>query len=282
MNQVNVMPIERIVEFWQRHRGDESRYALLNEYGGKRIYRFALNASAEAGTLPSSIIVKTWRADRGTLFDRIKRRTVGQLSGCENEFKILRHLARVAPSLNAPIAFDRFGSERVLGQSGEVVLMSDIGPCQRLIDFLSEAVRNNDSEGINRLQSFLAHSVRTMLFTAQIVDDDHTLINMVRSTTTGEFHRIDFEIARRLKKISDPNRAIGRMLGEILVTHAFGCQPHTKHTTALALALYEALPELNRDVWNEAHRFALTGIEHQREHQGIETHLDLSPIASTT
>jgi len=145
-------------------------------------------------------------------------------------------------------------------------------------------VRKADMDAIDRLQHFLLQSVRAMLFDAQLVDDDHTLINMVRSNVTGRFHRIDFEIARRLKSVPERgnqrNKAIGRMLGEILITHAFGCQPHTEHTTKLAHALRQSLPELGPDVWIEARARAFRGIEMQRETQGIETHLDLSPIAS--
>lgn len=276
---------DRIVRLWQQHRDEESRYTLLNEYGGKRIYRFALlDRESEANSdLPATIIVKTWCATRGTLFDRLKRLTVGQLNGCENEFKILRHLAEVAPVLNAPVAFERFRSERLLGRDGEVVLMSDIGACQRLMDYLSDLVRKSDMDGIERLQHFLLASVRAMLFAAELVDDDHTLINMVRSNATGEFHRIDFEIARKLSSVTERgdqrNKAIGRMLGEILITHAYGCQPHTEHTTTLAHALRKSLPELGPSVWVEAHAMAVSGIEKQRENQGIETHLDLSPIA---
>src|SRR5690606_21644066 len=157
--------------------------------------------------------------------DRLKRATLGQLNGCENEFKVLRHLANAAPGLRAPVAYARFRSHRVLGEMAEVALMSDVGRCQTAISLLSEAVRKDDAQAITAVNEFLARSLRDVLFAANLIDVDHTLINIVKSHDTGHFHRIDFEIARRREDVRKVNAGIGQMLGALLATHAFATQP---------------------------------------------------------
>jgi hypothetical protein len=263
-----------LVEAWQTHSHDARRYSLLRESLGKRVYRFRVADEDDAVTL----IVKTWSLDRGSALRRLKRTIVGERGGCENEFGMARHLRRTAPSLNAPDALARFPSLEVMGKSCEVMLMDDLGQCTTASDVIKRCVSTGQVDELERLNHFIVDSVAELLFSAEVIDDDHSVINIVLSPLTGQFHRIDFEVGQFRKDCRMPERAIGGMLGRLLATYTFASQPHIQHVPQFVDMLCRRLAALPPSVWKRALLVAHAAVERQRVKRGIDSRPDFGAV----
>lgn len=275
--------VEDWASFWQLHADDAARYQLLRSYRGKSVYRFEMHpaagveADASGASLPRSIIVKTWHGDRGPFWRRIKRRWFGERSGCDNEFGMLGHLQTHAPVLAVPTPIACFSSHSVVGAAAEVALMEDLGDCEALGVYLGQAVREGNAAVVARIEAFVVDSVRALLLDAKVIDIDHSIVNMVRAPHTDTLHRIDFEVAQHAADCARPDRAIGDMLGRLLATHVFACQPDVATSERLALRLRQTLPALPQAVWSRAAATVNASLARQRRRTGIDTQLDLQP-----
>jgi hypothetical protein len=274
------MPAADAVDFFVRHRSDPSRYLLLNEFRGKRIYRFALDEHGDPKLAASSLIVKTWDPNRGSLLRQIKRRLFGERSGCENEFQMLLHLSERAPALVAPRPVASLGRSVIMGETVDVALIGDLGPCIQALRALRESVQAEDETAACAIEAFALRSVRSLIFDAQVIDNDHSLINMVR-TDKGTLHRIDFEVAQHRRDVRRPDEAIGLMLGRLVATHVYATQSHRLERSVDFMAqLRRTLPELPRVSWQKAAEFALYKMERQHHFRGFLTRLDVSTLLS--
>jgi hypothetical protein len=271
-----VFKLPEATEIFLRLRNDPARFEKLNDFRGKRIYRFAL--SAPGTDVAAALIVKTWDPRRGSWLRRLKRHAFGERSGCDNEFGMLRHLYQRAPLLGAPQPIANLGLIDVLGSTVEVALISDLGPCRPALQVMERSVAQGDHESVARIDSFVIASVRSLLFDAVVVDQDHSLINMVEATRTGALHRIDFEVAQHRAAVRRPDAAIGEMLGRMVATHVYGSQPRTEISIRFMAALRGQLPELSRAVWAKAAAEVRYALKYQRRRRGIETAVDLSPL----
>jgi hypothetical protein len=265
-----------LVEAWQDNAHDAQRYALLRESQGKRVYRFRVADEVAAKTL----IVKTWSLDRGSPLRRLKRSVIGERGGCENEFGMARHLRRTAPSLNAPDALARFHSLEVMGKPCDVLLMEDLGVCTTASEFIKRCAANSQLEELDRLNHFVADSVAELLFRADVIDNDHSVINIVLSPLTGQFHRIDFEVGQFRKHCRMPERAIGGMLGRLLATYTFASQPHIQHVPRFVDVLCRRLASLPPSVWQRALLVARAAVERQRVKRGVDSRPDFGAVIS--
>jgi hypothetical protein len=259
-----------VADRWLSLKDDSTRYTLLREYRGKSVYRFAADLPAAP-----TIIVKTWSPERGSLIRRAKRALVGELSGCHNEISALWHLERTAPGLGAPSGFARFDNTIVQGLPCEVGLISDLGDCETVAEYLKRCNVESDLQGLADIRDFIAASLRLLVCDAKLIDDDHSVINMLRSRREGTFHRIDFEIARRAESVQWKNRALGLMLGRLMATCAFACQPNVEWVLVLAAHLRAVLPFFEDGVWRVAQRELDRRLRTQLQRKGIDTRLDL-------
>lgn len=255
---------------WLRLGHEVHRYTLIREIKRKRLFRFVTGL-----TEPSTIIVKTWAIGRGSALSRIKRQLFVDARACEKEYQIARHLENVAPGLKVPRAIARFHRMSVLGEHCEVLLTEDLGSCDTLLAFINS---NAGDEGIRlQVEDFIVDSSRALLLDARVIDEDHSAVNMVRSASAGDFHRIDFEVAEPWDRCLSPARAIGGMLARLTVSYAFACQPEVKPVERLVgrlvLALQDAIP---RRAWTIAYQTALRALERQRVSKGIDMRPDLS------
>ena len=259
-----------VADRWLSLKDDPTRYTLLREYRGKSVYRFAAGLPAAP-----TIIVKTWNPGRGSLFRRAKRALVGELSGCHNEISTLWHLEHAAPGLGAPLGFARFGDKIVQGQPCEVGLISDLGECETVAEYLKRCNASSDLQGLADIRDFIIASLRLLVCDANLIDDDHSVINMLHSRRDGTFHRIDFEIARKAGTVRWKSRALGSMLGRLMATCAFACQPDTSWVVSLAAHLQRELPFMDEPVWLQAQRELDRRLGAQFERKGIDTRLNV-------
>jgi hypothetical protein len=267
------------VETFLRHSGEAERFRLLNEFGGKRIYRFTPPDQGSTPGLTSTLIVKTWDPGRGNLLKRIKRQLVGERSGCVNEFEMLRHLRDHAPTLGAPAALASLGHHMILGKRVETALLGDLGPCIHAMRALRECIQAGDEKGARAVENFALHSVRSLIFDARVIDNDHSLINIVQSTGSRTLHRIDFEVAQHRSDVRRPDEAIGLMLGRLVATHVYATQPERlERSTGFMAELRRTLPELPRTSWASAAGFALAKMERQFRQRGVRTQLDVAAL----
>jgi hypothetical protein len=273
-------PAPEALDFFLRHRSDSARYRLLNEFRGKRIYRFALDEQGDPDSAASTLIVKTWDPRRGSLLRQIKRQLFGERSGCVNEFQMLRHLSQRAPGLGAPLPVASLGRSEIMGQEVEVALIGDLGPCIQALRALRESVQAGDEAAACAIEAFALRSVRSLIFDAQVIDNDHSLINMVL-TAQGTLHRIDFEVAQHRRDVRRPDEATGLMLGRLIATHVYATQSHRlERSMGFMAQLRGGLPELPRTSWQKAAEFALYKMERQLHFRGFLTRLDVSALLS--
>jgi hypothetical protein len=261
---------DNVSDRWQSVKDDQDRYSLLREYRGKSVYRFSTDLP-EAPT----IIVKTWNPERGSRMRQLKRALVGELSGCHNEIATLWHLEQAAPGLGAPLGFARFTSAVVQGLPCEVGLISDLGDCETVAEYLKRCNAEGDQPGLDNVRDFITESLRLLICDAGLIDDDHSVINMLRSRQDGRFHRIDFEIARRAESVWSKSRAMGSMLGRLMATCAFACQPDMRWVVGLADHLRQALPFFDDKVWQLAQVEVDRRLRYQLQRNGIDTRLDV-------
>lgn len=249
----------------------DGAYTLLREHRGKRLWRYRFAAAPH-----DTLIVKTWQPERGPWWRRVKRRLVGERSGADNEYAMLEHLARHAPLLAVPTPMARLPHARLRGETVEAALLEDLGPCDTGTAYVKRALDGGDAAALARIERFVVDSLQALL-DADVVDDDHSLINIVHAPSRGSFHRIDFEVAQRLSACRRPEHAVGDMLGRLLATHTFACQPDTAPTTRLAAALRAQLT-LPPSVWRRAQATAQDFLQRQQRRTGIDTRPDLSPL----
>lgn len=268
--------LQEATEQFLRGRNDRDRFEQVNEFRGKRIFRFRLSSAHAGGG--AALIVKTWDPKRGSWLRRLKRHAFGERSGCDNEFGMLRHLYERAPLLGVPRPIANLGLIDVLDSTVEVALISDLGPCRPALQVMERCVQAGDDDSVARIDNFVISSVRSLLFDAEVIDLDHSLINMVEAVRTGVLHRIDFEVAQHRSAVRRPDAAIGAMLGRMVATHVYGSQPRTEISTRFMLSLREQLPDLSRRVWTTAAAEVRYALKYQRRRRGIQTTIDLSPL----
>jgi ABC-type histidine transport system ATPase subunit len=168
---------------------------------------------------------------------------------------------------------------RVLGEQCEVLLTEDLGPVDTLMDYIGRHADDVDMQC--EVEDFVVGSAAAMLLDARVIDDDHSVLNMVRSRATGQFHRIDFEVALSWDSSREPARDVGGMLGRMTTTYAYAFQPNVVPVERMVRRLVGELSgKVPRTAWTIAHDLATNALERQRLKHGIDMRPDLSPLAA--
>lgn len=214
----------------------------------------------------ASVIAKASKARN--LAERV--RSLLGLSMARREWRAHRHLER--SGLAVPQLLQFFKLRCRDGRRFEVIVMEDLGPTRNGLVYLKDLLAAGDEAGVRRFEERVM-ALTSHLLDAGIVDEDHQLLNIVINGTDRPI-RIDFECARRFASDVPPVMDYGRMIGRLVVTHAYACQPELTRTECFARRLAEHL-DPPRAVLDRAEAQIAHELARQRKNKGIDSRLKL-------
>lgn len=213
-----------------------------------------------------SFIVKVWRI-RGWS-ERIK--SLLGVSLAQREWRVHRHLKQSGLMVPRLVQF-----LRVPGGSGrlfEVIVVEDLGPTRNGLVYLKDLLEAGNEEAIRSFEASVL-DMTSQLLKAGIVDVDHQLRNIVVDGRDQPI-RIDFECARRFFLGFPPLITYALMIGRLVVSHAYACQPALTRTECFARRLAEHLHP-PRAVLNRADAHVRQELSRQRDTTGLDSRLRL-------
>ncbi len=240
------------------HERSKDRGALL---------RVGSESPASAGSAESgSLIVKFWLARN--FGERCKQ--LAGLSNGRREWRSHRYLYAQGLALPEPMAYLNWsaGKARI-----EAFAAEDLGPTTQALKLLKAAVRLDDAAEVARIEAAVIALTRTMV-AAGVTDVDHQLRNIVL-TPDGRMFRLDVECAKRWLLGRIPDAALGVMIGRLITSHAYACQPQLNWTEDFARRLASALSP-SRSVLRYAQKEIDTLMARQQARQGIDSRLSLA------
>lgn len=212
-----------------------------------------------------TVIVKTWKLSRHR--DRVKR--LVWMSNTRREWRVHRYLH--ACGVRVPEAFAYRAGHGAQGPY-ECILVEDLGPVTNALAYLKACLRRGDEAEIRRLEDEVIENTARMVH-SRVMDIDNKLNNF-GITASGELYRLDLECARRWRVRRPPTAVYGKMLGYLVGSHAFACQPDLARTEAFAGRLAEALKPPQAVL--SAGRLALEAVLlRQKDRSGIDSRLSL-------
>ncbi|NHA15377.1 hypothetical protein [Thioalkalivibrio sp. XN279] len=212
-----------------------------------------------------SVIVKTWILNGGP--DRLKR--LAWMSNTRREWRVHRYLHVSGVRVPEPFAY-RAG----WGNSGpyELIAVQDLGRVTDALDYLKCSVKRADEDAVRWLEEEVISNTLRMVRSGTL-DVDNKLNNF-GVTASGELYRLDLECARRWRFRVLPSEAYGAMLGHLLASHVFACQPNVIRTEQFASRIAEALAP-NSATLASARSWLDAIMQRQREHNGIDSRVTL-------
>ncbi|MCC5887219.1 MAG: hypothetical protein JJT88_12375 [Gammaproteobacteria bacterium] len=213
-----------------------------------------------------SFVVKAWIARN--LRERCKQ--VAGLSSGRREWRSHRSLHASGLVLPRPIAYQTWATNE---SRFEAFAIEDLGPTTKALKVLKASVRQQHKAEVARLETAVILMTKAMI-SAGFSDEDHQLNNIVMAGD-GQLFRLDVECARHWPFGRIPDRALGVMIGRLVASHAFACQPHLSWSEDFALRLASALsasPSALRCARAEVHE----AMERQRQRNGTDSRLSLA------
>ena len=212
-----------------------------------------------------TVIIKTWRLSSHR--DRLKR--LAWMSNTRREWRIHRYLHESGVRVPEALAYRAGRGER---GPYELIVLEDLGPLTDAVSYLKSCLRAGDERGARRLENEVIENTARMIAN-RALDIDNKLNNF-GVTASGELYRLDLECARRWRFRSLPTSIYGKMIGHLVASHAFACQPHLARTEACAGKLAEALKPPQAVL--VAARASLEAVLlRQKKRRGIESRLSL-------
>jgi hypothetical protein len=98
--------------------------------------------------------------------------------------------------------------------------------------------REQGEKALTPIQDELIRSTRELL-ESNLIDEDHRMPNFV-VRPCGSVSRVDFEMARQVRRPEDKPEKLGVMLGTLIGSYAFALQPDTSPILPFAEALARA------------------------------------------
>ena len=179
-----------------------------------------------------TVIVKIWKLNRGR--DSLKR--LMWMSNTRREWRVHCRLYAAGVRVPQPLAY-RAG-RRPQGPY-ELIVVEDLGRITNGLSYLKDCLRRDDQSAIADLErEVIANTVR--MVRSGVLDIDNKLNNF-GITAAGELYRFDLECARRWRFGRLPDEDFGAMMGHLVCSHAFACQPNLARTEDFARRLVEAL-----------------------------------------
>ena len=178
------------------------------------------------------VVVKLWnrRGIRGWL-----RRVTRTNSGWR-EYKALCRLR--ARGAQVPAALGYFRLSGACANHTEALVLEDLGQCSDLTEHVKRVRREQGEKALAPIQDELIRSTRELL-ESNLIDEDHRMPNFV-VRPCGSVSRVDFEMARQVRRPEDKPEKLGVMLGTLIGSYAFALQPDTSPILPFAEALARA------------------------------------------
>ena len=178
------------------------------------------------------LVLKLWnrRGIRGWL-----RRATRTNSGWR-EYRALRRL-RVRGA-QVPEALGYFELRADCGNYTEALVLEDLGRCGDLTEHVKRVRREHGDKALEPIQDELIRSTRELL-ESNIIDEDHRMPNFV-VRPCGGLSRVDFELAKRVRRPEEEPDKLGVMLGTLIGSYAFALQPDTSPILPFAEGLAQA------------------------------------------
>jgi hypothetical protein len=213
-----------------------------------------------------SIIIKLWsRPD----FKGKVRRLLG-IAACNHEARSMIRLSRVGMVVPYPLGTAHLATP--LAGYTDVLFMEDLGKCEDSTEFFKRLIREGDESKVLAFEDAMIQMTEQIL-AAGMIDVDHGFINTVVQAS-GRTVRLDFEMARQVFWPRLFAGMYGRMLGHIILLHAFAVQPSFVRTSAFAERLRRRLRPSDR-VLRVASEYVQKGMADQLRRTGIDMHLSL-------
>jgi len=213
-----------------------------------------------------TLIVKVWNRPglRGVL------RRLTSTTPFQRELTALERLHDVGVRVPAVLGAGRI---RVAGfPFTHVLLLEDLGDCRFAIDHVKGLLRAGRIEAVEKFLEEVVEMTGRLL-AARLADIDHTFFNIV-ATPGGNAARLDLELAvvKRWRPLSE--EFLGRMLGRLIGTLAYGCSGHGELVRRFALRLEERVgpgPRARAIAQRQIERM----LEKERRAYGLDVQLDL-------
>jgi len=207
-----------------------------------------------------SVIVKAWRVRN------LKERAQAalRLSMARREWRAHQHLE--GAGVPVPRLLDFFRVRCRDGRRFEAMIVQDLGRTTNGLVHLKELLAAGDEAAVRRFEDRVV-DLTAQLLRAGVVDVDHQLRNIVLNGSEMPI-RIDFECARRFSNGAPPANAYSGMIGRLVVSHAYACQPDLDRTERFAIRLAERL-QPSREVLYGAAGWVSQALKRQRVQSGI-------------
>lgn len=213
-----------------------------------------------------SVIVKAYR--QRDLKERLQG--LSGLGMAQREWRAHQHI--VQSGIRAPRLLEFLRLRLDSGERFEAIVMEDLGPTSNGMAHLKELIAQGEEEAIEGFEGRVVDLTERLL-AAKVVDVDHQFRNIVVGRDR-EPMRVDFECARVYRGAQPPARSHGAMLGWLIVSHAFTCQPDTSRTERFAERVRQCLRP-TAAVLAVAKARVERALEHQRLSNGTDSRVRL-------
>lgn len=213
-----------------------------------------------------STIVKLW--SRPDLKGRIRR--VLHLAACDHERRSMLRLLKIGMAVPYPFATGRLAPP--LAGYTDVLFMEDLGPCESATEYFKRLITEGREADARRFEDAMIQMTEQIVM-AGMLDYDHGFVNTVVQVS-GRAVRLDFEFARWVGWPRLFTSLYGRMLGHVILLHAFAVQPDTERSRHFAARLRERLRPSPR-VLARVSGYVQKWLGDQRDRRGIDTRLSL-------
>ncbi len=181
-----------------------------------------------------TIIIKLWK--RPGIKGKIRQLT--HTGNLDREWKALNLLYSKGIRVPKALACFRFNT----AQNGytDVLIMEDLGSCERAIDSLPKLIQKNNSRNERIQFEDKIISLTRSIIEAGVLDSDHHLVNIL-ILPSGDVARVDFEISTVIYRPGLHEEKLAKMISHLLKTYIFSVQSNVELIDEFSLRLNNQL-----------------------------------------
>jgi hypothetical protein len=151
-------------------------------------------------------------------------------------------------------------------------VVEDLGPLSSGLAYLKGLISEGNQSVANDFEDVVIETT-VAIIRARMLDVDNNLNNF-GVTRGGTVYRLDIECARRWRGFRPPRDLYGAMIGRLVYSHAFACQPALERTQIFATKLAERL-DAPKSVLERAYEEIKMGLALQKHEIGVDSRLEL-------
>jgi Lipopolysaccharide kinase (Kdo/WaaP) family len=213
-----------------------------------------------------SVIVKIWNLY--TVQERLKR-LFGR-SNALREWAVHRYAFEQQLAVPKPISFGAVRYSR--RQSLDVMVSQDLKNCTNALQYFKQLLMTADEKVISDFEERLIQ-LTVQFIRVGITDVDHQMNNLLVAGS-GKIYRIDLECARRHWYTRFQQIDLGHMLGRLICSHVYACQPDVQRSQMFAERLVRQLYPSDRSL-AIAKETVSSSLEQQRQKNNVDSVLVL-------